>query len=192
MAIHSLFPAFFRLFSQSEFGPHISTIPTLSWNTSAAPAGRFIAWDGSDRDAADMITDFVDLILPFFTPDTEYQSATIYTMADIDALPQPRAFVNFTGKVGSSADPAVPASMSTYSFRTTNFGLMKLVFLDAPVTTNFLPFTSLASSVPLTNLFNFMSDEANAISARDNGRPAQFIRATFKINDELRKSYRLD
>jgi hypothetical protein len=192
LAINSLFPAFFRLFSTSEFAPHVSTHPTREWDNSGGDAGSFLAWDNSDVDAIDMITDFVDALLPFYTAETSFNQAIIYNMADENAPPLPRGFVSFTGKVGSSVVAAIPASQSMYTFRSSNFGLLKVVMLDAPVTTDFQPFTDIASSAALEDLFDIMKLDTNAFAARDNGQPAQFIRATFKLNDELRHQYRLD
>lgn len=191
MAINSLFPAFFRLFSVSEFGAHISTHPCRTWSPSGGSIGSFKAWDDSDREAGDMMTDFVDLLLPFFTAETEYTQAIIYTMDDEDAEPLPRGFASFSGKTGTSVAAAVPASQSQYTFRTDNFGLAKLLFFDAPVTTDFLPITSLAASADLLALFNYLKADTNAFCGRDNGQFAQFVRGTFKLNDELRKQYRL-
>lgn len=189
MATNSLFPSFFRLFSQSEFAPHVGTYPTRLYDVGDE---SFDSHLGAPVDAATMIGDFVDGLLPFYTGDTEFNQAIIYNMDAPDAPPRPVGFVSFTGKVGTNGGAAIPASQSMYTFRTTEFTLLKIVMLDAPVTTDFKPFTDLADSAALGDLFDIISDTGNAFTSRGGGRPNQFVRATFKLNDELRHSYRLD
>ena len=176
----------------SEFAPHISTHPCRAWSPAGGDQGSFSAWDSSDVDAIDMINGFVDVLQPFYTGDTSFDQAIIYTMADELADPQPRGFIAFTGQVGTSADPVNPAAMSTYTFRTDNFGLLKIIMLDAPVTAEFQPFTDIASSADLGALFDYIKADTKAFAGRDNGQPAQFVKATFKLSDELRHAYRLD
>lgn len=192
MAANSLYPAFFRLFSQSAFAPHVSTHPTLAYTPVSGEDGTFENWESDNIDAGEMIEDFVDLLLPFYDATTEFLTAIIFTQGSAEAEPQPRRTISFTGKTGTSIAAVVPASMSQYTFRTDNFGLAKIVMLDAPVTTNFLPITSLSASVALGDLFDFLTDTTKAMAGRDNGRIDAFIRGTFKINDELRHQYRLD
>lgn len=186
MTPHSLFPAYFQLRVLSAFGTHFHSIPTREYNVAT---GEFLNWNDVGIDATDMIEDFVDLILPFHVSTTTVLGATIFTLADEDDPPQPRAFVSFTGKDGTSVAAATPASEGVYTFRTTNFGLLKYVFLDAPVTDDFLPFEDISDSAALVNLFGLVSDATNAFAGRDNGRPNQFIRANFGLNKALQKKY---
>lgn len=191
MAENSLYPAFFRLFSKSEFGYHVSTHPMNEYTPVAGAFGTFKNWIDGNVAANTEISGFVDLLLPFFTGDTEYLYAIVYDMEDENATPRPRVTVPFTGKTGTSVTAAVPASQSTYTFRTTNFGLAKLVLLDAPVTTDFQPITSLASAPDMQDVLDYISDDEHCFRGRDQGRITTFVRATFKLNDELRKQYRL-
>lgn len=187
---NSLFPAFFRLFYESAQAAHIATIPTLEWTPGGAgAAGSFASWGGTPRDAADMIADYVDLLRPFCVASTEYTGAIIYTMDTPTAPARPRASSSFTGKTGTSLLVAQPASMGQYVFRTDTFGLLKIVFLDQPVTTNFLPIKTVAGGSELAALRDFLIDDNNSIAGRDGGQPMGFIHATFKLNDELRKQY---
>lgn len=192
MAIHSLFPAFFRLFYTSVYAPHIMTIPTKAWDSGGGGgAGSFTSWAGPPIDAATMIEGFVDLLLPFHVASTNFGQAIVYTMDDEDAPPRPRAFIAFTGKVGTSVLPVNAAAQSMYTFRTTTFGLLKIIFLDAPVTSGFLPISIVTPGSELADLNDYLMLDANAFAGRDNGQPNGFVHATFKLNDELRKSYRL-
>jgi hypothetical protein len=186
LAENSLFPAFFQLRVVSEFGTHFHNIPTREYDVNA---NEFLNWNDVPVSATDMIEDYVDLLLPFHVASTEVVVAIIYTLENETAPPEPRTFITLTGKVGTNTASVVPASEGIYTFRSTNFGLHKIVFLDAPVTSDFLPFDFLSSSAALANLFNLISDEDNAFAARDGGRPAQFVRASFGLNKALQKKY---
>lgn len=192
MPTNSQFPAFFRLFSVSAFSPHISSMCTTEWDSGGGGgAGSFASWGGGPVDAADMIEAYVDALLPFYNADTEFTQAIVYTMASETDPPRPRAFLTFTGKVGTNVGSVNPASQGMYTFRTVDFGLLKIVMLDAPVTVAFAPINSVVPASPLEALTNLLTDDANAFSGRDNAQPLGFVHATFKLNDELRKSYRL-
>lgn len=190
--IHSLFPAFFRLFYVSQYAPHIMTMPTKVWDSGGGGgAGSFTSWGGPPVDASVMIEAYVDTLLPFFTADVEFTQAIVYTMDDEVAPPRPRAFIAFTGKIGTSILPVNPAAQSMYTFRTVDFGLLKVVLLDAPVTSGFLPINVVTPGSELAALSNLLANDSYAFSGRDNAQPSGFVHATFKLNDELRKSYRL-
>lgn len=187
---NSLFPAFFRLTYKTAQSTHIATIPTREWTPGGGGgAGSFSTWAGPQIDADVMIGGYVDLLLPFCVASTSFINSTVYTMDSPTDPPRPRAFLVFTGKVGTSVNPAQPASMGQYVFRTVTFGLLKIVFLDQPVTVNFLPISVVTTGEPLEDLSDYLVADANAFAGRDGGQPLGFVHATFKLNDELRKQY---
>ncbi len=187
---NSLFPAFFRLFYQTAQAAHVATVPTREWSPGGGGGGgSFDSWAAGPVDAATMIEGYVDLLLPFCVNTTTYKECIIYTMDSPTAPPRPRGFITFTGKTGSSGGAAIPASMGQYVLRTDTFGLFKVVFLDQPVSSNFLPINTVTPASELDDLIQYLADDGNAFAGRDGGQVLGFVHATFKLNDELRKQY---
>ncbi len=189
--VNSLAPAFFRLFETTAQSIHVRTVPTLAWNPGGS-FGTFLTWNAGTIDGDDAINDYIAKLLPFMISTTSINSAIIYTQADAESPARPRAAFDIVGATGTSSDPAQPASQGLYIFRTDAFGLSKVTFLDQPVTTNFLPITSMPGSGALPDLFVLLKDGDHPYAGRDNGRINTFVKATFKLNDKLRDEYRYD
>ena len=190
---NSLAPAFFRLFYHTAFGVHTQTVPTKAWDPILGTngAGGYLNWLGVEVDAQDMIFALVEQLNEFMPSTAIYDSAIIYTQADAEADALPQRAVTL-GEAGTGAGVDVPASQTTMTCRTTNFGIFKLVWFDATPSTDFLPQRSLPGSGQPLDLFNVISDEAWAFAGRDEGRPAQFIQVAYTLNEALRKQYRLN
>lgn len=190
---NSLFPAFVRLFYHTAFGQHVSTIPTLAWDGDLGTngAGGYLNHLGAEVDAEDMILALVEELNEFQPSTAVHDSAIIYTMADATADPLPVAQV-LLGEAGTHVGADVPASQATMTLRTTNFGIFKLIWFDAPPTTDFLPQRTLPGSGQPLDLFNVVTSTAWAWAGRDGGRPSQFLQISYTLNEALRKQYRLN
>lgn len=190
---NSLFPSFVRLFYHTAFGQHVQTIPTNAWSAvfGTNGAGGYLNHLDNEIDAVDMIQAIVDELVDFQPATGIYDSAIIYNYPSEEGDPVPVASV-LLGDAGTSVSADVPASQATMTLRTTNFGIFKLVWFDAPPNPDFLPQRVLPGSGQPLDLFNVVSDVDWAWSGRDNGRPNQFIQVSYTLNEALRRQYRLN
>lgn len=190
---NSLSPAFFRLFYHTAFGVHTQTIPTLAWDADLGTngAGGYLNWLGAEVDAQDMIFAIVEELNDFMPSTAVYDNAIIYTQADAEADALPQASVDL-GEAGTGMGADVPASQTTMTLRTTNFGIFKLIWFDATPNTDFLPQRSLPGSGQPLDLYNVVTSTSWAFAGRDNGRPNQFIQVSYTLNEALRRAYRLN
>lgn len=189
---NSLYPAFVKIDYHSAQGAHVMIIPTLEWHANdILVAGEFESWNAGLVDADDKINDLVDLFLPFFLATTTFDFYTIYTMASPTAAAQPVAAASLA-KVGTSVSTTwAKAVQKTLIMRTTDFGIMKLVFLDCPSGNNFDPVNAYGVDPATTAIINELKNEDSPWSARDNGRPNTLIKQTTTLNEKLRKEYNM-
>jgi len=170
-------------------------LPLNTWSpvSGGHPAGTNLAWDASQKDTADLIGDFVNLLLPFFDADYTFDGYTIYTYATVNGPAQPQVENSFTGIIGTGA-ATIPAAMATYVFRTAAFGQSKIILLDTAVSAAFGPKTALVSPADDDEiaLVNYWTADSNAFTGRDGTQPSFWRKITYKLNDELRKEYRFD
>jgi len=188
---NSLFPAFVVIEYHSAFGHHKMTIPTKVYTGSGVgfPAGSFLAWDSSNRDADEMINDLVELLAPFWKVDTTFDSYTIYSMADPEAAPLPE-YAAALGIPGSNAGTYwSKAVQTTFSFRTDLFGQFKLVMLDAPAPVSFDRIDTFSTSPEAIAIRDELALSSNAWSARDNGKPITLVQIAYTLNEKLRREY---
>lgn len=185
-------PAFFRANYHSAFGIHTMQVPTRAWSSDPLfpIAGVFEAWDTASIDAQVMIEGFVDQLLPFYPNSVIFDNFLIFSQPTPDDDPLPVAGAVFTGKIGSAGTPGwTKAVQLTMSLRSTLFGIAKYVFLDAASGSNFDPIQ--VPDTPMSDLITYVTDETNAFSAQDNGRPNTFIKLTKTLNEKLRRAYRM-
>jgi hypothetical protein len=167
------------------------TMPTKVWidNPSPGGTGEFESWSGGGIDADDMVNDLVDLFAPFFKPHVSFDSYAIYTLADAEATPVPRAAKQLT-QVGTQAgtywDKAVE---TTFMFRTDLFGIRRLTFLDAMAPSSFDKIDTFSTSPEAIAIRDQLADDSQAWSARDNGKPVILSQITYTLNEKLRKEY---
>lgn len=190
--IHSLYPAYVLFDYHSTKAQHKQVIPTRAWNNLAGTGGQggFEAWDTTDRDAIDMVTDLATLMVDYMPAEVTYDKWTIYTMASEDAPPIPRAGGVFTALTGGAVTPgwwqAVQATLNMYD---TEFNTTKLVLLDAASLGSFgeVPFGSLDAKI--TDIFDEITSEANAWASRAGFRPSVFRTWNVTINNALYNDY---
>jgi hypothetical protein len=187
---NALGPYFVRIFYHSPQAPHVMTLPTKTWSPDGG-AGNFATWDASSISASVMVNALVDVLKTLYPSDCVFDSYGIYsqpTPAD-DVVPLYAEAV--TTGTGTSVDGSwASASELIFVARSTNFGIAKLTLLDAVTSNQFLPMLTLSGLY--ADVFAEWSDEGNGWAARDNGRPATFLKMTTNINQALRKEYRYD
>jgi hypothetical protein len=194
MAPHSLFPCSVAIHYHNNFAPHVMTIPLNEWNpvSSGHPAGTNTAWDSTQRDTADMISDLIDILLPFFYSDTHFDNYVIDTYADKDAPGRPQIEVGLTGRTGTGGT-YIPATQANFMFRTGGFGYLKLIMLDVVASAQFLPVSTFPSPAYDTTiaLYEYICSDVQAFRGRDQTQPAFLKKITYTLNEQLRKAYRL-
>jgi hypothetical protein len=186
-------PYYFQLNSHSIYAPHTATVQTGNWTnaTSAGGKGQFIDWNGDGQDALAMIEGYVDLLAPFYPTTYIFDNWTIFNQPFDPGPSFPRTSGVLTGKVGTDATPGWDkATQATLWWKTTGFGDMKIALLDFGSNDDFNKASTLTPG-RLTDLNDYITDMAWAFAGRDNNRPATFKSSTVKLNDELRKQYRM-
>jgi hypothetical protein len=192
MAINALSPAFVRIFYQSDIGAHIMTRPTRAWTgTPWETIGTYTAWDETTVDADVMIEDFIDLMLPVFTPEVEFTRYMIFTQATPTSEPLAVYAKNLTGKVGTQVTAAqYHAYAKTYSYLSSGGGAAKLVLLDVPTGGVVSKSTVIPGGAEGT-LVNYMMADTHAFAARDDDKIVAFLSVSNDVNDALQRKYRI-
>jgi len=186
-------PFFIKINYHSDFAPHAMQIPIRDYTPPfiGFSSGAIIGWDDTLNDADAMITSLVSLFLPFFGTGTTFDNYLIYHQA-LDTDPAVPQFSNaLSGMVGTvSPSGWDKATQMTSTWRSTTFGLMKLVFLDFASEGDFGKIQTLPGSGDLFNLDADLTGVSNGWKAQDNGQPLTFISATKTLNEKLRRAYR--
>jgi hypothetical protein len=168
------------------------TVPTRAWVGVPADGvpGNFTNWDEDAIAANVMIEDFADLIAAAFWNDqVTLDSYTIYHYPSEEADPVPvyQAALAVDGSLVSAT--WIYAVETTYDFRTTEFGIFKLVAIDGPSGDSFEDNPSWFVSGAGAAVANFVISSENAFSGRDNARPAFPQPYSRTINDRLHAKY---
>jgi len=192
MAENSLYPSFGVVTYVSEFGAHKMTVPTRQW-IGPSPGhtyGSYIAHDTTTIvDAGDMWGDLIDDVAVFGAPDIEFSSVTIYNMATPTAPRIPVVQIPLTQVGTSVATTQRKATQSTWNFRTTTFGIFKLVVLDFPVGSGFEKTLAGSFGAPDLAVIGALTDLTKAWSGRDGDAPANCHSKTYTLNEKLRRDY---
>lgn len=195
MASNSLSPAFTRINYISQWGPHSMTIPTVPYNPPDVgnATGAFVLRGAAlPTDAADAIVDFVTLLLPFYEPTTTFLDYIIFTQADADATPLPQ-FSDTLGLAGTGGSTTWDKAVQfTWTWRTDEFGLFKLVMLDCISNNNFDKITNLTGLSAEEALHEYVTADVSFLAGRDGGRPNTFLQIAKTLNEKLRRSYRMN
>lgn len=190
---NSQFPGFVDIVYHSPYGVHHMEICHHGWDFSGGSpvSGNFNTWNDTQIEADLMINNLVDEMLPFWTGVVVLDQYTIYTLADPDAPPVP-VYAAALGNAGTSIETEwLKAVQTTFSFRTTNFGVAKLVLLDTPSASGFDKILSFAASAEALAIFAELSSLDNGWQARDQGRINVLSQITFTLNEKLRREYNM-
>jgi hypothetical protein len=187
---NALGPYFARIFYHSPQAPHTATLPTKTWSPDGG-AGNFATWDGGSISASVMVNALVDKVKALFPSDCSFDSYSIFSQPTPSDEPIPLFSEAVTTGTGTdSTGTWASATELIFIARSTNFGIAKLSLLDAVTNGTFLPMLTLSGLY--SDIFAEWTDEGNGWAARDNGRPATFLKMTTNINQALRKEYRYD
>lgn len=191
MPTDKLFPAFVKIEYVSVYSPHTMTRPTLNIvTTGLGDAGTCETHDAVGIATDVMVEAFIDLLLPMFLATTTIVGYTCYQVPFIGADPQP-FFGKSYGGVGTASPTAAgqtKASTTTLMYRTTNFGLARLILVERPSYGE-----NGKNTLPLSGDYAALNAEYTSVSngwaGQDNGRPGQYLWRITRINDKLRRKY---
>jgi hypothetical protein len=187
----SLFPSYIVIEYSSAFGVHTMTIPIRQWEASAGDLGSADSWVGGARDLDDMVEDLVNALAELFPATTTFETATVYNYPDIDSDPDPVG-QHALGIVGTSVSTAwSKAVQQTFTFRTNDFNIYKLVLLDVPTDNNFNRVPAAAFTADFDAVVDQLTGDVNAWQGRDGSQIVQPIQASATLNEKLRRSYRM-
>lgn len=195
MTLNSLFPAFVRIDYSTAYGVHSMTLPTVDVEPTT-PGGniyQFILRGAALPAQVDSaVEDFVNTIKVFWPSSTVFNSYTLFTMADPEATPQP-VESNILNIAGTNAVTSYSKAVQyTWTWRTDEFGIFKLVFLDCPSANTFEKITSLAPASADEAVSNYVTADVTFLAGRDGGRPNTFLQIAKTLNEKLRRSYRMN
>lgn len=188
---NSLYPAFFEINYVSAHGAHKMRCPTVPY-VAENGAQYDLRGAASPVPTGTAISDFVNVVKPFFLNSTTFVDYTLFGMSAPDAVPTPvkSGTLNVSGTLSPDGKANKAVQMTT-TFRTETFGIFKLVFLDVPVV-NFERVVSIADWADMTALVTYVTAEVSFLSGRDGGRPATFLQVSKTLNERLRRSYRMN
>jgi hypothetical protein len=173
--------------------PHNMQVSCNAWSPPGGgfANGSFLKNGGGSIDTLAALSDFTDVLVPFWSSGTTFVNWQVFFVSAPGVPPVPIAGGNFTAVVGTAASPfAEEATQQTINWRTTDFNLMKLVLLDYAENVGFSKIRTLPGSGALFDLDAYLKSADCPIVGRDGTPAGQFISATKKLNDELRKIYR--
>lgn len=194
MAENALSPAFIQINYHSVHGSHVMTRQTTAWTPPAGgfAHGSFLNHDGIARDADDMIKDFVNLLAPKYATNAGFDNYIIYTQVD-ESSPPLIADLGDLSIAGTEADTGQDkASQATYSFLDTEGKKVKLVLLDYVNLVGYEPIGAYGDlSADEQAIVGAFINSANAWASRNDKKPQLFRRASFTLNDGLRRAYKM-
>jgi len=189
MAPNFLGPYWVQL-NYTGYSPHTMTLPTKNWNPSGS-VGTFDIWSGGTINALTMMTNFVNVLKPWFNSDISFNNYLVYKQLLPADTPQPVASEAFSGQIGTNTTGGWATAVEIIVVaRTTAFGIAKLDLLDCVSDNNFNPVIS--PGVNMQALLDVWMADANGFSGRDNFQVNTFLKYTVNLNQALRKTNRLD
>lgn len=192
MAPNSRYPAFVVVQYHSPFGIHNKSLCTLEWNPGGGASGQFNTHNSGVVDAEDMIVDLLTLEAEFMPTTVNYDGYTIFTMDTPTSDPVPR----YAADISIPGTVAVPgwykAAQATWTFRTSLFGIAKVVQLDVATLNSFEKILSGTVSADQIAFIAQYTNPDEGWAGRDGGRPATFVQLAFDLNDKLRAEYGLN
>lgn len=193
MTKHDKGPYILRLNYVSGGNPHTMGLSTNAWSPPGGgfTNGSFIKNGGGSIDTLAALADLTDVLVPFWSSGTDFVSWQVFFVAAIGDPPVPIAGGAFTAITGTAGSPfAETATMQTINLRTVDFNLMKVVLLDYAEDVSFQKILVVPGSGALHDLFAYLTSTDCFVVGSDGTPASQFISATKKLNDALRKTYR--
>lgn len=190
MAVNSLSPAFIKLVYTWSGREHIMTLPVIPEGAVTPGTEPDIALNqGGNQGFTECMDAFVAAIKPHFHSETTFGLASFWSQPTPASNPV-WIYEYSLGVVGTNGTAGVPNSQMIYTWRTSEGGLMKTMFLEVPCNLNIRsipPYSSISAT-----LLTWFLGANNFVVGRDGGVPIAGIRKYTKTNDALRKKHLID
>lgn len=192
---NSLYPASVRINYTSAFGAHCMTLPTVPiLDGPAGGAGNQFQLRGSQLpvECSGAIDDLVQILKTLAGTDITFTDWTIfkYETPTSRGVPLESGALSVTGTGGIASWRK--AVQQTFTWRTDEFGLFKMVFLDFPSGNVFDRVVNPASDARILTLHNYVIAPETWLAGRDGGKPQTFLQVATTLNEKLRRSYRMN
>lgn len=189
MAVNSLSPGFVKLFYTVGTKEHVMTIPVIpfpagggAWLTATRFAPGGVSWTVN-------VDALITVLKPMFSALSTFTYAELWTQADADADPQYEATYSIA-VAGTGGGTAVANGMVTFSGRTENGGIAKLVLLESLSAVNQKlkpPYVA-----PYLAVVNYLLSTSSFLVGRNGGYWLNVPQITTKTNDTLRRQAGLE
>lgn len=191
MASNDLAPGFIRLYYTSNGHPHVQVLP-ISFDSTpvAGTEPNLESRDGSAVAASAFMAAYLAVWRAIFPIATAWTGFEVYSK-EILGDPQYIWGDDLT-IVGSNGSGVQSNSQVTYTFRTNQGGVMRLVAMEAAIATTVRAPLRTTLAAPNGAIATYILGATNCIIGRDGGFPISGIFITSKVNDALRKRYTLN
>lgn len=185
---NSLYPAFVQINYHSSFAPHVQTIPLKDWTPGAA-GGDIETWAGGVVSGDSSIETLANLQEPFFPVTVLFDSFTIFTMAT-PTSPAIAQYSKVLTNVGTNITAAqTKAVQATWTMKTQEGGLFKLVQLDMNNGNSFAKINFAGLNAEAQALLAHLFSSTQGFAGRDGAKPSFFLQIAYTLNEKLRRSY---
>jgi hypothetical protein len=192
MAQNRLAPSWLQFNYHSAFGLHIAKIPVSRIVDGINPNEFWLEKkNGDTADVADSAANIGAALKTFYDNTVTIDSWLAWRQDPVDAPPE--VVVGGTlGYVGNWADTILwkKATQSTVTFRTTKYGIGKIVLLDC-VVSSFERVSTPTGGSPLEDLVALLLSEDSVVRGRDDGFYQTFLHQTTTLNEKLRRAYNM-
>ena len=192
MSHNSLYPASLRIDYQSAYGLHSMTMPTAKIILDGGQY-KFLKEDLTIIGVVDtLVTAYVNVLKTFFPAGVTFigWQAFTYATPTSSAVPFISGTLGIVGTSAAGANVEVKATQATYTWRTSEFGIFKVVMLDR-VIGGYEKIVNPADS-QVSTLHAIVAGANTWLRGRDGGLPQTFLQVAFTLNEKLRKSYRMN
>lgn len=192
MSHNSLYPSFVRINYTTAYAPHSQTVPTTTVSNDAGDWQFHPEDGGTVIGVDDAVIAWIGTMRQYYPASTVFTDATLFTMATPTATPVPVFSFPIallgTGVPGTGDD--VKATQGTFTFRTDQGGIFKLVFLDM-IVSSWEKITSPTNAL-VSALVTHVLTTQHWMAGRDGGDPRVFLQRATTLNERLRRSYRMN
>lgn len=192
MSHNTLYPACIRINYSSTYGIHSMTIPSTKFVFTGG------AWNFEKEDLSvigvvnTLVTAWVNIVKTAYPANCNFIDWQAFTFASPTDPAQPlvSGSLGIVGTHGGGTGYSNHATQATHTWRTNEFGIFKLVWLDLNLI-NYEKNTNVAAG-QAANINATVTGANTWMRGRDGGIPQTFLQSAYTLNEKLRKAYRMN
>ena len=195
MASNSLYPAAVRINYSSAYSVHSMTLPSVPVLGGDIGVGGYqftLRGLAAPVNCDAAINDFIDVLKPLMGTDTTFIDYVLFQYATPTSkgVPVSSQPINKVGTGGIITWRK--AVQQTWTWRTDEFGIFKMVLLDVPSGNTFDKIPTTAGDARQAALSDYVTAPVTWLAGRDGGRPNTFLQVAVTLNEKLRRAYRMN